>query len=161
MDSNIYLREAMPLDIDLLYEWANDSVVRNNSFNTDTIPYETHQRWFNKIMQDSSIYQFILMSDDVPIGQIRLNLDNEHKGQAEISYSIARGHRNCGYGRKILQLLREEIKTKYPAIRNLIAKVKPDNIASKKLFEKEGYDLKYCCYSLLVTPPESFSTEAE
>ena len=141
----IYLREAEQTDIELLFAWANDPVVRQNSFTTDPIPYEDHRRWFQRIMADDKVLQYIMMDDENPVGQIRLNLEND---TAEIGYSIAVEYRGRGYGHKILRLIVDEVKEQHPEIKTLIAKVKPENLASKKLFESEGYEMKYSCYSL-------------
>lgn len=48
----------------------------------------------------------------------------------------------------ILQLIVDEVKHEFPDIKKLVAKVKPENIASEKLFESEEYDMKYSCYDL-------------
>ena len=141
----IYLRRATLADIDLLYEWANDSVTRVNSFNTSFIPYEDHKKWFLTLMQSTSSHQFILMNGESPIGQVRLDVKDH---EAEIGYSIAKEYRGQGFGHKILKLLSEKVQEQFPEIQHLIAKVKPSNIASKKLFESEGYEMKYSCYSL-------------
>ena len=143
----IYLRTATFADIDLLYEWANDSLTRANSFNTEVIPYEDHKKWFSTLMQSTSSHQFILMDENAPIGQVRLDVKNH---EAEIGYSIAKEYRGQGFGHKILRLLSEKVQEQFPEIQHLIAKVKPSNIASKKLFEGEGYEMKYYCYSLNV-----------
>lgn len=143
----VFLRKAEKDDMDLLFKWANDSVVRSNSFNTNPIPYENHVRWFKKMMEDDTVLQFILMDDDTPVGQIRLNIDGKN---AEIGYSIASEFRGKGYGHRILQLVAEEVKTNHPEIRSLIAKVKPENTASNKLFVKEGYSMDYSCYSMRI-----------
>lgn len=141
----IFLREALQSDIELLYEWANDPIVRQNSFQTEEIPYDTHRKWFERMMENKNIVQYILMDGEEPVGQIRLMIDGD---VAEIGYSISSLYRQKGYGRLILQSILEEVKHKYPEIKKLIAKVKPTNIASKKLFESEGYDMKYSCYAL-------------
>lgn len=143
----INLRKVRHEDIDLLFKWANDPVVRSNSFNSAPIPYEDHKSWFNKIMTDTSVLQFILESDELPIGQIRLNISDS---VAEIGYSIAKEYRGKGYGHIILQLVMDEIKSNHPQIKKVIAKVKDDNTVSRKLFESEGYDTEYLCYSLEV-----------
>ena len=137
------LRKATANDIDLLYEWANDPIVRANSFNSEFISYEEHIKWFNRIMSNDTVIQYILMDNDIPIGQIRLNV-NGH--EAEISYSIFSDYRGKGYGRSILELIRQEIGEQYRNINRLVAKVRPENIASQKSFEKAGYELKYMCY---------------
>lgn len=141
----IFLREALQSDIELLYEWANDPIVRQNSFQTEKIPYDTHRQWFERMIKNKNIVQYILMDSKEPVGQIRLMIDGN---VAEISYSISVHQRQKGYGRLILELILEEVRHKYPEIKKLIAKVKPTNIASKKLFESEGYDMKYLCYDL-------------
>ena len=148
----IYLRSATLADIDLLYEWANDSVTRANSFNTGFIPYEDHKKWFLTLMQSTSSHQFILMDGEAPIGQVRLDVKDH---EAEIGYSISKEFRGQGFGHKILRLLSEKVQEQFPEIRHLIAKVKPSNIASKKLFESEGYEMKYSCYSLNIVKSTS------
>lgn len=140
----VFLRKAENGDMDLLFKWANDPVVRSNSFNTDPIPYENHVKWFNKMMEDPSVLQFILMEDDIPVGQIRLNVEGN---EAEIGYSIGSEFRGKGYGHEILKLVVDEVKERYTEIESLIAKVKPENVASNKLFESDGYDIKYICYA--------------
>ena len=140
----VYLREATMQDMDLIYKWANDPVVRINSFNSDPIQYDTHVKWYNRVMSDESVLQYILMDDDTPIGQIRLNIDGS---EAEIGYSIASDYRGKGYGHIVLQLVAKEMKANHPDIGCLVAKVKPENIVSSKLFEHEGYEIKYYCYS--------------
>lgn len=142
--SKVFLRKAEKNDMDLLFKWANDLVVRSNSFNSDPIPYENHVKWFNKMMEDSTVPQFILMDDDMPVGQIRLNIEND---DAEIGYSIESEFRGKGYGHRILQLVADEVRESYPNISTLIAKVKPENAASNRLFESEGYECEYTCYT--------------
>ena len=139
----LYLREVDYTDMDLLFTWANDRTVRDKSFSIESIPYEDHVKWFKRMMESDSVLQFIMVSDDLPIGQIRLNVDND---VAEIGYSIAKEHRGKGYGHRILQLLVDILVEQHPEITKLVAKVKPDNVASNKLFQSEGYEMQYSCY---------------
>ena len=46
-----YLREAIIEDIDILCKWANDPLVRQNSFSTEKIRYEDHVKWFNRVLK--------------------------------------------------------------------------------------------------------------
>lgn len=143
----IYLRKAEATDVDLLFEWANDPEVRKNSFHSEMIDYSTHIKWFEKILTSNDILQFILMDDNVAVGQIRINID---KDEAEISYSIGSKFRGKGYGKRIIKELEAAIKISYPQINKLVARVKPHNIASKKVFEGEGYELKSLIFEYLV-----------
>lgn len=142
----LYLRKADENDVDILYTWANDETVRRNSFSVDPIPYEEHVSWYKKLLEDSGKVQYILEKEDhgtvSQIGQIRLDLDHE-KMTAEIGYSVAREYRGLGYGKELIRLLIEAVKQEYPDIQKLIAKVKPDNVASHKAFLDSGFELKY------------------
>ncbi len=141
----VYLRDAVQSDMDLLYAWANDPTVRKNSFNSGTIIYEEHVGWFKRTMEDEHVLLFILMDSDIPVGQIRLNVEDD---VAEIGYSIAAEFRGKGYGHKLLQLTVKKVQEDYPQIERLIAKVKTENTISCNLFEREGYEKTYSCYSL-------------
>ena len=139
------LREARAEDKDILYLWANDPVTRKNSFNQSAIPYEDHEKWFERVMKDCSVKLFILIYDTIPAGQVRLNLKNK---TAEISYSIAPEFRRRGFGCAIIELTANLVKEKIPEITTLIAKVKPDNEPSIKVFEKLGFKANHISYSL-------------
>lgn len=141
------LRKVEQKDLDLLYQWANDPIVRQNSFNSNLIPYDDHVSWFDRMINNPSVIQYIMMEKDIPIGQIRLNVDGE---SAEIGYSIATEYRGQGYGRKILELVLDKVKQDHPEIKKLIAKVKPENNVSNRLFCDLGYEMKYKCYSLKI-----------
>ncbi len=135
MKENLYLRPATVDDARLIFEWANDSEVRENSFNTDDILWDDHLAWFNRTLADESTLLFILMKDDAPVGQVRLA--NSDKWQ--ISYSIASVYRGQGYGKLILQLAENELVVEGHGGEKLYAEVKMDNIASQKIFTGLDY----------------------
>lgn len=136
----LYLRRAKPSDIDILFEWVNDAEVRTNSFCTAAIRYEEHIAWFTEMMNHPNQVQYILMSDDKPIGQIRLSINDN---TAEITYSISKYNRGCGYGGSIIQLVKQQVLEDYPEVTKLIGKVKPTNSASLYCFIKNGFQEKY------------------
>lgn len=143
----LYLREAVKEDMELLYEWANDLEVRRNAFHTEQIAYDTHKTWFENVLKDSDILQYILIDENrkemdenicgtEEIGQIRLSLDKE---KALISYSIAKNRRGKGYGSKMVSMVEEKIRETKKGITICVAQVKYENIASAKVFQKCGY----------------------
>jgi RimJ/RimL family protein N-acetyltransferase len=129
---NLRLRQADIDDKDLLYKWANDKEVRKNAFNSEPIPYENHVKWFNMVMKDDSILQFVLCDENEPIGQIRLNIEGE---KAYIDYSISHDKRGLGLGKIIIKLLIKELSHKHSTIKTLIGQVKYENPVSAKVFE--------------------------
>lgn len=148
MGENIYLRKATSEDMKMLFDWANDEDVRRNSFNSNKITWEEHKVWFERLMKDENQYQYILMVDNIPAGQIRLNCVD---GKAEIGYSIAPKYRGRGLGTKIIELAKEETEANIKEINMLVAKVKPENAASEKCFERCHFLNKYNYYELELT----------
>ncbi len=136
----LYLREAIKEDVDLLYRWANDSEVRKNAFHTEQIPYDTHKVWFDNILKDRNILQYIFVDQHhgvtKEIGQIRLSLD---KDRAVIGYSIAEDMRGKGFGTRMVQMAEEKLREVRKEITVFVAQVKYENKASAKVFEKCGY----------------------
>lgn len=137
LDRKLQLRKVQPCDMDLLFRWANDDTVRANAFHTEKIPYENHVQWFEKMMADASVYQYILCDGNVPIGQIRLT---DEEGAALIDYSVAPMHRGKGYGTELLRLLcRQLYIDRITNVTKLIGQVKYQNQASARVFEKSGF----------------------
>lgn len=133
----LYLKKASSADVDLLYKWANDSEVRKNAFHTEPIPYENHVKWFAKMMVDASVYQYILYQGEIPIGQIRLNVEGN---EALIDYSISAENRGKGFGSQLLRLVKELVVTdKISNVIKLTGQVKYENLASARAFEKCGF----------------------
>ena len=136
------LRRAGWGDLDLLYLWANDPVLRKNAFHCEPIAYEDHVRWFREVMENSNIAQMVMLVGKKPVGQIRFNMAGQ---EAEIGYSIASEYRGFGYGKKLLKLgiqyAKDELK-----IEKLVAKVKKDNIISAKCFLGNKFREAYIQY---------------
>lgn len=135
-----YLRQADEKDMDLIFQWANEPAVRKNSFTTDMIAYEEHKEWYKNLLLNKNSKQYIYIDKNQVIGQVRVVTNGE---QAEISYSVCIEKRCMGYAKVMLELLYKQVKQDFPQVKKLIAKVKPDNIASKKALMDMGYIEKY------------------
>lgn len=137
---NIYLRDVTYEDKDLLYNWANDEDVRKNSFSTRSISYDEHCIWFDNMMKNESIVQWILQEDEKPVGQIRITINGS---EGSIGYSVCVDRRGAGLGKIMLSIAIEKLSEDYPVVKKLVAKVKPENIASLKVFENNGFEAKF------------------
>lgn len=134
---NLRLRKADSADMELLFAWANEAAVRANAFHTEKISHEEHVRWFEKMMADAEVYQYILCEGERPIGQIRLNVKGR---EATIDYSVASGERGKGYGSAMLRLIQEQLAADHiQQIAKLSGQVKYGNRASSRAFEKSGF----------------------
>lgn len=137
MAKSFEFRLADIKDMDLIYEWANDKLVRANSFRTEPILYEDHVKWYESLMDDKlSNVQLILNMDGIPVGQCRLKIIG---GMAEIGYSVSNSYRGRGIALKMISDLSNWVSTNRNDITTLIAKVKTDNLASIAVFERCGY----------------------
>lgn len=131
-------RRATIEDCNLLYGWANEPAVRQNSFNSSLIEYEDHVEWFRKKLNSPDSHLYICMDKDKPIGQIRIEVEN---GAGIINFSVDSDSRGMGYGKKMLNEIAGILKEGGIRIEKLIGKVKPENTASKRAFEGAGYKL--------------------
>lgn len=130
--SNLILVKARKEDCNLLFNWANEESVRENSFDSSKIVYEDHCNWFTNKLESPDTLIFIVKNAPHSIGVIRLEkIDNDSK---LINYSIDVKYRQQGYGTKLLKLMKE----KFPN-QTLIGKVKKNNMSSIRAFEKAGY----------------------
>ena len=144
---NGQLRAATIEDMDLLFEWANDPLVRKNSFSSEQIPYEEHREWYAKLLERKDRKQYIYEYENEPIGQIRLSIDGD---TAVISYSICASKRGMGHGKNMLQLLSNQVIIDLPDVKKLLGKVKMDNVASQKAFLEVGYQENYKTFEMEV-----------
>ena len=131
------LRQAEEQDMDLLFQWANEKKVRKASFCSEPISIEQHKKWFQNVMTSNNIHQYIYSMNGNPIGQVRITVEDD---AAVISYSIAKEHRGKGYGKRMVELLEQEVRNNHPEISELHAYVKKENIASQKVFERLGFE---------------------
>lgn len=132
---SLYLRKANERDKKILFDWANESETRANSFHQEKISWEEHSGWYDRMMQAEDVLIYIVMDFMKPVGQVRLNIEDD---AGRISYSVDEECRGDHLGQKMLALLEKEAAGK---VTRLVAEVKPDNLASRRNFEKLGYEL--------------------
>ena len=135
-DERVRLRNVVPEDCRLLWEWANDPEVRKNAFNQDYIKYSTHNDWFNKKLNSHDSFIFIAVDrDDTPVGQVRFDSADE---SALVDISIDPKKRKLHYGKELLE---KGIAMFFneSAVESIYAYVKLGNTASRKIFENAGF----------------------
>ncbi len=141
----LMLREVTGKDIDILFRWANDPVVRQNAFHTEQIPYEDHRAWFVRMLADRDVIKYILCNCSEhsgvmqEIGQIRMSIEGQ---EALIDYSIDPGMRGQGYGTRMILMAEEKLRDQRADVLYCKGQVKYENIASAKAFERCGYDVE-------------------
>lgn len=131
----IKLRPAQGGDVDMLFEWANDPDVRENSLFTKRIKRSEHAEWFGSVLNSEVVRVFVVTWEAVPVGVVRLtNLDN---ARAVVSITIAPGWRGKHIGRDTLLVLKDEAESH--GFSMLEAHIKPSNVASMRAFTSAGF----------------------
>lgn len=131
------LRSVCADDIRLLWEWRNDPAIRAVSFDSDEIPWATHEEWFNRKLTADNCRIWVLECDGRAAGQVRY----ERQGTvAKASFSITAEFRGRGFGS---EMLRQTVARACDALRVdvVIGSVLVDNTASRVTFERAGFQL--------------------
>ncbi len=135
--ASIRLRPAVESDVDVLFEWVNRPEKRATALKTTgPISRETHAAWFAARLSSPDAAIWIAQDDhNMPIGQVRV----EHRERAlEVDIYVVPSARGQGVATAMLDALRAEAAKRWPGVA-LLARVRPDNWASRRLFVKAGY----------------------
>jgi diamine N-acetyltransferase len=139
----VTLRPLEPTDLDMLYQWENDTALWAVS---DTVaPYSREALWHYLENYTGDIFaqrqlrlMITLAGDGTPVGTIDfLNFDPLNN-RAELGLFIAAEHRGQGLGRQALELLTAYAR-EHLGLRQLYVFIAIDNTVCLKMFEDYGY----------------------
>lgn len=135
--SALTLREAGPKDRGLLWMWANDRTVREQSLDEAPIPWASHVAWHQRVHDDPWVHLLVLEAAGLPVGQLRFDLDG---WRATVNYSLDPCVRGRGWGRQIIELGTNWLSERVPnGPLELVAIVRPANLASASVFERLAF----------------------
>ncbi|MFA5412008.1 MAG: GNAT family N-acetyltransferase [Candidatus Micrarchaeia archaeon] len=130
----VSLRKAGEADVKQIFGWINEPSTREQSFSQKPVSLEEHVAYWNSRLKDGKNHSFIIHSGKEQVGLLRMD---KRDGAYEVSILISEGHRGKGLATEALKAAIGMCKEL--GIRKLIAKVKPSNGASMKLFEDCGF----------------------
>jgi RimJ/RimL family protein N-acetyltransferase len=126
--------------VDLYFQWANDAVARENSYNKEPIDYASHVQWFNRRVQsEDSLFYVFYNEHNEPVGNVRFE---KKAGTAEATISIMtdKTHRGKGYATQMLIQASSDFLERNPGF-TIKALIFVSNKASFKSFTAAGYTL--------------------
>lgn len=132
----ITVRRAKTDDLEICFEWANDSVVREQSYSQNPIHFQEHSNWFYQKINDPNTFFYIMELDQRPIAQIRFQVND---GEAVLGYLIDPKMRSRGLGTSVLSLGIERFIRDFQRQVSIIGYVKTSNIPSCHSFEKLAF----------------------
>ncbi len=130
------LRAATLSDARFLFRLRNDPVTRAASFRSDEIRFADHVDWLTARLRDPrrTTRLFVVLLGDDAVGQVRFDHEDRHD---EISVALVAGARGKGLGTSLLTRASEAALRR--GVPRVLARVKPDNEASIRAFERAGF----------------------
>ncbi len=130
------LRAAIATDGDRLFEWVNRPDSLAHKLATDgPIARADHDAWLAARLASPATAMWIAETDGEAVGQVRLEQGDDG---LEVSIYVAGPARGAGVAKAMLDGARAEAAKRWPGV-ELIARVKPENWPSRRLFARAGY----------------------
>jgi RimJ/RimL family protein N-acetyltransferase len=128
-------RYASIREAELYFAWANDKLVRQNSYENGKISFEQHLNWFNSKLLNKHCYLYVFFVDELAAGQVRIeigiketvigiSLDDKFRGKSLSSEMILKASLD------FLNQNQNQVITAY---------IKLENVSSYKSFLKAGF----------------------
>lgn len=133
-------RLARPDDESLILRWANDTVVRQNSFVSAAIDADGHGLWFRKRISNTDRCNIYIIETvtGASVGQVRFELGGD---AWEIDYSIDPLFRGRKLGKALLDAGIKGFRARNGRC-NILGRVKATNIVSQKVFKALNFDFE-------------------
>ena len=128
-------------DGELIMKWRNDMITREMSYNSELKEWITFEHIFKNTYFSNYIQPVFAYYNNEKIAFIGFignsKFDKEtNKNICKIGINIAPQYRGKRLGAIIINKCIKYITEFYPLTKKIIAEIKPENINSKKLFEK-------------------------
>ena len=119
-----------------IWQWKNDPLTRQMSRTTDLVSWENHHAWYESAAKDSKKVILMAYVNGIPACMVRFDLTQQNF--AEISINLNPAMRRKRLGKPILATAcRYGLDTL--KLSHIYAEVKPENVASVKIFEDVGF----------------------
>lgn len=128
-------RVATAADEDRLLAWRNAPDAVAMSASASPVAPADHRRWFERVLTGGPTRIWIAEEDGAAVGQVRVDV---RTGVGEVSVTVAPEAR----GRGIAGFLLAELERRLAAdvqVHRLTARVRPDNEASVRVFDRAGF----------------------
>lgn len=121
-------------DKSFIFDLNNDPESRENSFYPNAISIQEHDTWFAKRLADEETVIYVCLQAGKSIGIVRFQNEG---AQATVGINIIKDMRTHGLAKRILKHCCEDYLLTYDV--EILAYIKPDNVASIRSFEYAGF----------------------
>jgi UDP-2,4-diacetamido-2,4,6-trideoxy-beta-L-altropyranose hydrolase len=131
------VREVTERDSAMLFEWANDSQTRSNSFTREMIAWSDHQIWLASKLGSPTDFLFLVTDGETPLGHVRFSIQSE---TAEISVNLNPAIRGRRFGARVIRAGVTKFRFVGPrGVTEIHARIRRENTASRKAFDTAGF----------------------
>ena len=130
---------ATPEHSKKIWEWRNDATTRALFLNSDIVPWENHEKWFSKALNDSNRHFYVGKLGDNLAGVIRFDKLENTDQTYDVSINVAPNNRGKGVGKRLLSKALERFLQDATDANTIIAVIKKENIASTRTFLSAGF----------------------
>ncbi|RYY57825.1 MAG: UDP-2,4-diacetamido-2,4,6-trideoxy-beta-L-altropyranose hydrolase [Chitinophagaceae bacterium] len=136
-EQTVRIREVLPGDVHLTYDWYMDQEVRRQSYSEEIAGFDQHSDWFaRRVHPGPAATWFIAMHDDVAIGQARFDIQGKI---ATIGYLVDQQARGNGFAPIIIKKAIQRLTELNSYLSEVRGYVKNQNHVSGKAFLNLGF----------------------
>lgn len=134
------IRQANIDDSMDIWKWRNDPTTRAMSLNSEMLPFDAHQAWYQKALESSNRVIYIAEIDNHKVGMVRFDQLNNSDATWEVSINTNPEFRGKGYGKALLGCGLNYF-CEHHNTQKIVATVLEGNAASIKIFNSNGFSL--------------------
>jgi len=136
----ISVRAATLADSKDVFDWRNDAVTRRMSYSSDVVAWDAHSAWFAATLDAGNRLLLICVctSSEAKCAVVRFDVTDH---TALISINLAPSERGKGLAKPCLFSAIDTFQQQFPDVSLILAEVKVENSASRRLFEGAGFRL--------------------
>lgn len=135
--TGVYLRPVRTDDREMIFRWRNDPFILAHGSSNREVDWIEHAKWFEETLAERGRKMYVVVSQNVPIGQVRFDRQNEQ--DCIVSAYLLRDFTGRGWG---VQAIREGCSLVFEAwdVERVIACVRSDNPGGRSAFLKAGFE---------------------
>lgn len=134
-EKDLNIRPVLEQDVKIIFDWANEREVRENSVNQEPIDWVDHFNWFKSKLASQECCFYMVEENQQPVGQVRFDREQATWG---VNFSIDVNFRGKNYSTAIIKKACEQLEKDVKAT-NVKAIVKEGNLASLYAFTNNDF----------------------
>jgi UDP-2,4-diacetamido-2,4,6-trideoxy-beta-L-altropyranose hydrolase len=147
---DLSLRLALESDCKQVYEWRHHPDIRDRSRVSAPFSFESHRQWYAEALRNPDRMMLIAEFSGQPISVVRFDISGN---SAEISVYVAPERIGEGWGAEVLTRATLWLQRHRSHVREIVAEVLPDNLASRGAFRRAGFREAKVTFARSLSPP--------